>query len=129
MKIDILDSMSVLQSQQYSNKSRSLSPNTIPTQDSSVTNSINSMNNVSNEDFLMLIKQLQQQIQITKPEKPRTKHILTHYYWTHGACGQLSLLCRNKKEGHRDEATFDNKLEGRIYYCNLMAEQKAMNST
>ena len=72
MKSDILDSISVLQSHHPSHEPRSLSPQKIPTQASSVTHSIN---NVSNKDFLKLIQQLQQQLQVQTPSQPRSKRI------------------------------------------------------
>ena len=39
------------------------------------------------------------------------------YCWTHGACNHPSWFCKNPKENHRYEATFENKLGGSTYYC------------
>lgn len=42
---------------------------------------------------------------------PRTRRY-TEYCWTHGACNHKSAECRNKAEGHKDEATKDNRMGG-----------------
>ena len=102
LKSDILNSMTILHSQQSQTDSRSISPHTVPMQASSVTHS---MNNATNNDLLQLIKQLQQQLQAPKATKKK-KRFVTHYCRTHGACGHPSHLCRNKKEEHQDDTTF-----------------------
>ena len=35
-----------------------------------------------------------------------------HYCWRHGACNHPSRECRDKGEGHQDEATFQNRMGG-----------------
>ena len=42
----------------------------------------------------------------------------SHYCWSHGACAHDGSACKNKKPGHKDVATFDNKMGGSIAYCN-----------
>jgi hypothetical protein len=45
----------------------------------------------------------------------RAHHPARSYCWTHGSSDNIShtsLTCRNKANGHRDEATFRNKLGG-----------------
>ena len=125
MKTDILENMSLLHNQSQPYDSSSLSSPTLPTQASSVTSS-----NVSNAELLTLIQQLQQQLatQTPDPKKP-SKRIITNYCWTHGACGHPSKLCRNKKPGHQDEATFDDKMGGSTYYCKIAADQFAKKSS
>ena len=54
--------------------------------------------------------------------RPRTNTF--HYCWSHDACAHTSAQCRSKKSGHKDEATFTNKLGGSTVYCNV-----AMSST
>ena len=39
------------------------------------------------------------------------------YCWLHGGCGHLGGRCRDKKDGHRDEATFENKMGGSTLNC------------
>ena len=39
------------------------------------------------------------------------------YCWTHGACAHSSRECSNKKAGHKNEATFSNKLGGSTRFC------------
>ena len=34
------------------------------------------------------------------------------YCWHHGACNHRSKDCRNKGEGHQDDATFENRMGG-----------------
>ena len=39
------------------------------------------------------------------------------YCWSHGGCGHLGNTCRDKKPGHQDAATFENKMGGTAAYC------------
>ena len=39
------------------------------------------------------------------------------YCWTHGGCGHLGASCRDKQQGHQDEATFVNKMAGNVANC------------
>ena len=41
----------------------------------------------------------------------------TKYCWSHGACAHNSASCQSKKEGHQDNATFNNKMGGSTNYC------------
>ena len=43
---------------------------------------------------------------------------ISRYCWTHGACAHDSKNCRNKADGHRNNATFQNKLGGSTRFCN-----------
>ena len=130
MKTDILESMSVMQNQSLPNYSPSaLTTSTMPTQASSVTNTSET---VSNAELLRLIQQLQQQLSM-QPSTPSTKpnsskRVVTDYCWTHGACAHPSHLCRNKKPGHRDDATFENKFDGSTYYCRVAEEERKQKS-
>ena len=128
MKTDILESMSIMQNQHHQNYDPSLvTTPTFTTQASSVTS--NRTDNVSNAELLRLIQQLQQQLNTQPPEKPKSsKRVVTHYCWTHGACAHPSHLCRNKKEGHRDDATLDNKLGGSVYFCKVAEDERAKSA-
>ena len=44
----------------------------------------------------------------------------TGYCWTHGACNHKSTECRNKSEGHKDEATKDNRMGGSTNFINRL---------
>lgn len=44
--------------------------------------------------------------------EPRTRNDISKYCWSHGACAHNGSDCRNKKPGHKDNATFANKLGG-----------------
>ena len=63
--------------------------------------------------ILQLLKQIQADMKQSKP-KDRKKF----YCWTHGACAHKSTDCRNKREGHKDNATFNNKMNGSTKGCN-----------
>ena len=39
------------------------------------------------------------------------------YCWTHGACVHRSNICKNKKDGHKDTATFVNKMGESLDFC------------
>ena len=57
-------------------------------------------------------------------KRPRTRRVLDFYCWTHGAGNHKSADCRNKKEGHQDNATFTNRMKGSNAYCKLAGKQK-----
>ena len=39
------------------------------------------------------------------------------YCWTHGACAHGSNECKSPTDGHKSEATFENKMGGSSAYC------------
>ena len=49
----------------------------------------------------------------------RKRRVMEHYCWTHGAGNHKSSDCRNKKEGHKDSASFSNRMGGSKSYCKL----------
>ena len=52
------------------------------------------------------------------PDDFRGRRWKTHKYcWTHGACGHGSSDCVQKAEGHKDEATFQNRMGGSNACC------------
>ena len=54
--------------------------------------------------------------------KKRKKRLDTSKYcWSCGAWNHLSINCRFKKDGHKDNATFNNKMNGSTYYCQPVA--------
>ena len=119
MKSDIMDSMSIIQQDRHD--ASSVSTPTLPTQTASaVTGST-----VSNEDLLQMIQQLQLQLSSQNIQAPtQQKRKVNHYCWTHGACGHPSHKCRNKKPGHQDNATLDNRMNGNTYCVKNAADQK-----
>ena len=75
------------------------------------------------EQMLQMMQLMQQQMQQSsnscsnnKSNKICTK--TDKYCWTHGASAHSSKDCRNKKPGHQDAATFDNRLGGSTAYIN-----------
>ena len=53
--------------------------------------------------------------QPTQPGNPKKPFVAKAYCWTHGRVSNpkhTSATCRYKKEGHKDEATMDNKMGG-----------------
>lgn len=47
----------------------------------------------------------------------RRRRDIQFYYWTHGGGNHKSKDCHNKKDGHQDDATFQNKMGGSTLYC------------
>ena len=39
------------------------------------------------------------------------------YCWSHGGCGHSSTDCQDKRNGHQNNATFDNKMGGNTRHC------------
>jgi hypothetical protein len=77
-------------------------------------------------EMLKLIKSLQKEVNDMKSNKGGGRggnrnnqgRRFTHLYcWSHGACGHKGRDCRWKKEGHKDEASFKNKMGGSMRYC------------
>ena len=54
----------------------------------------------------------------------RTRKVLDCYCWSHGAGNHKSADCRNKKQGHKDNATFKNRMSGSNAYCKVADESK-----
>ena len=48
---------------------------------------------------------------------PRTGRPYRRYCWTHGCCAHWSRNCNNKAQGHKDNATFRNRLGGSNRNC------------
>ena len=85
-----------------------------------------SANSATNADLLQLIVQLQNQLLTSKqppaaptnpPKRTFVRNNTDKYCWSHGACGHTGAQCRNKKLGHKDEATFADKLGGSTFLC------------
>ena len=49
----------------------------------------------------------------------RARRIMDHYCWAHGAGNHKGSNCHNKKEGHKDNATFHYRMGGSNAYCKL----------
>ena len=56
----------------------------------------------------------------TRKKKPRT--IVSKYCWTHGAWHHISKDCKFKAVGHKDAATFANRMGGSTEYCTPVTE-------
>ena len=65
--------------------------------------------------ILQLLKDIREDLKRAPntPKNPRRKL----YCWSHGACGHKSSDCRNKKDGHQDNATFTDKKDGSTKGC------------
>jgi hypothetical protein len=46
-----------------------------------------------------------------------TRNNTSKYCWSHGGCAHSSSECNAKKEGHQNNATFDNKMGGSTSFC------------
>ena len=47
----------------------------------------------------------------------RTRTNVSKYCWSHGACSHTGKECTKRNNGHKEEATFKNKLGGSIRFC------------
>ena len=82
-----------------------------------------------NGALLALLKQMQEQManmagnggsrggNANGGPRYRTRRNTSKYCWSHGACAHDGTECTNPKEGHKKEATFENKMGGSTYYC------------
>lgn len=83
--------------------------------------------NAPSTDLMAILKQMQEEIKALKgttnnPTK-RNRRNFSKYCWTHGACSHSSAQCRMKKEGHKDEATKENKMGGSERFCNARSAE------
>jgi len=83
--------------------------------------------NATSTDLMAILKQMQEEIKTLKgttnnPTR-RNRRNFSKYCWTHGACSHSSAQCRMKKEGHKDEATKENKMGGSERFCNVMTAE------
>ena len=95
------------------------------------------VNSATTNDLLQLVHQLQKQLLTTTSSsnvhsdndhsKPKRTFVRTHtdkYCWSHEERGHEGKACRKMKPGHRDEATFGNKLGGSTFYCKKADDPK-----
>lgn len=72
--------------------------------------------------ILQILEQIDNKLDDKRdPKRPRNRRILDHYCWTHGAGNHKSADCRNKRKGHKDNATFDNHMNGSNAFCKAAA--------
>ena len=71
--------------------------------------------------MLQILERIDSKLNDKEPDRKRsrTRRVLDYYCWTHGAGNHKSCDCRNKKEGHKDNATFDNRMGGNNAYCKV----------
>ena len=91
----------------------------------SATSTINAATS-TNTQLMTAIQKLHQQLQSMSTtltngsngngSRQRRRNV-SKYYWSHGACTHASRDCKKKKPGHKDDATFDDKMGGSTYYC------------
>ena len=65
---------------------------------------------------LSLTTSLQEEVTLLRKKNPKAPPIITFdkYCWTHGPkCGHNSKECNRRAEGHKQEATDDNRMGGR----------------
>ena len=90
---------------------------------------VNSVSNLNLDELIKAIQGLQKEVKILKSnkkndsdnsnnnnsnKKKRRKPRLdtSKYCWSCGAWNHISADCKNKKSGHKDEATFKNRMGG-----------------
>ena len=47
----------------------------------------------------------------------RRRRNISKYCWSHGACSHTSFECTKRRDGHKEDATSENKKGGSTYYC------------
>ena len=71
--------------------------------------------------MLQILERLDKKLDGQAPKKTNkrryTRNNTSKYCWTHGACGHPGSESKNKKPGHKDEATFANKMGGSTFLC------------
>ena len=55
-------------------------------------------------------------------EGPRFRTDISKYCWTHGACNHTSAECGRKAPKHKSNATFQNKMNGNMAFCQYVNE-------
>ena len=54
----------------------------------------------------------------TTSNTPYVRKDIMKYCWTHGAGNHLSKDCKKRRRGHKEDATFADKMGGSKAYCN-----------
>ena len=80
----------------------------------------NAANDETNRAIIELLRTLTQDVRDlrSRPANPNARRSnRIHYCWTHGMCNHKSNECRNKRDGHKDDATKTNKMGGSNRGC------------
>ena len=120
LQTSIAEAMAMFQGQQ------SIPPTTTTTDETTSTmNSVNS--SITMDTLLQTINDLKREVLTLKSTptttttnkdiNPRTGRKWRRYCWTHGCCTHHGKDCKNKAEGHDDNATFRNRLGGSNKNC------------
>jgi len=82
---------------------------------------------VVNIEILKLLKDIRKDLNNNpNPRKPKRRKT-SCYCWTHGAGNHGSADCKTPARGHRDEATFHNKLGGSKRFCHANTKKDTDN--
>ena len=88
------------------------------------TENVNSVSNLNLEGLVKAIQSLQNDMKTlqsskknssnnqTKKKRRKPRLDTSKYCWSCGAWNHLGIDCKNKKPGHKDEATFKNRMSG-----------------
>ena len=122
-KSTILRAMSAvpsLQSEQEDVES-DLTPPTLPSANAS-------MNDKVQLKMLEILERIDKKLNDNNKQppkkRPRGRRVLDFYCWSHGAGNHKSCDCRNKKFGHKNDATFENKMGGSNAYCKVAGKSE-----
>ena len=122
LQTSIAEAMAVFQCQQPPPPAAAVTDDT----NSSLNSAVSS---VTMDTLLNTINELKREVTALKntptptpanPNKdinPRTGKKWRRYCWTHGCCTHHGSSCNNKAEGHKDNATFRNRLGGSSKNC------------
>ena len=76
-----------------------------------------------NAAILLLLQQMRNDMNTStngggnNQRKQQGRKNVSKYCWTHGACAHASKDCKSPSDGHKAEATFENKMGGETKYC------------
>ena len=85
-------------------------------QESEQANAVVTTSDATQLAILQLLKEIK--VEMNKSNTANSnKNRPKFYCWSHGRCGHKSADCRNKKAGHKDDATFANKMNGSLKGC------------
>ena len=97
-------------------------PNTQPQVTQEHANFAPSNSHEVSSEILLFLKKLQDEVESLKKTKKsghRKRTKVHKYCWSHGGCAHTGRECRSqyRKEGHIEDATFENKQGGSTLYC------------
>ena len=128
------DLLTVLKSMDTATKAPSQQTQTVLSTITPVTHQANATSTDVQMEMIALVRKTEANLATCPPTKTRSttrpkkgrktldnatfpRNYTSKYCWTHGGCGHESQTCEAKATGHKDEATFSNRMGGSNAYC------------